>query len=337
MPDYRGIQQADLLKSITDAMALLDKYSPGPACQADVDRLRTADPATGKSPLDLIRDAADNKELASAMRGRGTSVFMFMQPVLAYHALQNTDGTGLETYKRLNDWSAMSGARMMAYTQQDGEMDSFLAAGYARKLSQKLPVVTGLKNIFKAAVMMGGEGYSGARQINRLARMARAGADDAQLKAEFLKLDISIRHNTVDAGALACNMHPRQKNALPQAECMGRYGLEIPELTEKKLNWTSPEVKAKADEVYKVLAPYYDTDEVGMTGIGCITSEIPGPQGIMFESTRHAAAAVAAAFPGAKVLDYDGKPVAPGATYTSGLSAPVTVGKPIKFDPPKIS
>ena len=335
MPFYRGVAQEDLIKSIDDALALIEAQPIGPECKKDIDRLRTPDPATNRSPLAAIAAAADDVSLAEAV-GAARGVFLFLNPVISYHGLNDTGGKGLDVYTRLNAWDAMGGARMLAYTPLDGEMDSFLAAEYAKKLARKLPVITGLKAIFKCAALMGREGFSGARKLNRLVRRARGGADDSALKEAFLKLDIRDRHQVVDAGGVATGLHPGMKNNLPKDEVMSRYGIP---LEIKSFDWEAPEVKPVGEKVFKALEPFYATDEVGMSGLGAITDDYArrGPTGIMFECTLRAARAVAAAVPEMKVIDHKGNPVAPAepSAFENGLSAPITVGKPVQIDPKK--
>ncbi|TAL36906.1 MAG: hypothetical protein EPN97_05860 [Alphaproteobacteria bacterium] len=307
MPSYRGVEQADLIKSINEALELLETHSPGPVCQQNIDKLRAVDPATNQSPLGALAAAMDDQSLVEAV-GKMRWTIGFMGPMIRYHGLNDTDGKGVSVYKQLGAWGATSGARDMAYHEEDGEMDSYLATQYAKKLAQKMPVITGLKNIFWAAATNGRDGLFSAHKLNRLVRKARRGADDAEIVDAFLQLDIRDRHLVVDAAAAACHMHWGQKNNLPEVECMSQFGLVIPELG-KSLNWGSPEAKELAEKVQKVLEPFWASDEVQMVGIGVIGMTRESPQGIMFGSTRRAAQAVKEAFPDMDVIDYKGRSV----------------------------
>ncbi|MBI1216582.1 MAG: hypothetical protein GC185_12290 [Alphaproteobacteria bacterium] len=311
MPSYRGIEQADLVKTLNDALELLENHSIGPVCQSRIDDLRKTDPATGQSPLGGIAAAKDTKELVQALRGSGaTGLLLFVAPVMQYHGLADTDGKGREVFKALNETGVMNGARMLAYTPLDAEKDSFLAAEYAKRAA----AAGGLKKIsslFKQAAMLGGDGVSGARHFGKLVRMARKGADDAALKQAFLKLDLRERHQLVDAGAIACGMHWAQNREFLSSGVMDRFGLVVPELKDGTLNWASDEMTALAEKVGKILSPFYESDEVQMQGIGMITNDRDGPQGVMFVSTRRAAQAVADAFPQSQVVDSKTQPVTP--------------------------
>jgi hypothetical protein len=309
MPNYRGIDQADVVKSINGALELLETYSPGPKCQENIDKLRAVDPATNTSILGTIANTTDDKAfIAAVSQAQGT--IGFMGPVLRYHGIENTDGKGLDVYKQLSSWGALGGARLMAYYPEDGEMDSFLITAYAKKLAQKLPVVTPLKNIFWSVATGGRDGLGASKKLNALVKMARKGSSDADIKAKFLELDIRDRHLVNDAGAAACHMHDGQKNNLPQDEAMSRFGLVLPELG-KSQNWGSPEVEDWREKVSEILKPFFETREVDMLGIGLIKMDRNSPQGITFGSTLRAARAVAAAFPEMQVIDYKGKPVEP--------------------------
>ena len=315
MPSYRGVSQADLIKSINDALELLETHSPGPVTQANIDKLRAVDPATNQSPLGAIAAAADDAALAAAMRGTW-KVLGFMSPVFRFHALDDTDGKGLDVYKRLGAFGALSGARDMAYHPEDGEMDSYLTVQYAHKLAAKMPVVTGLKNIFWSVAANGRDGFGASRKLNSLVRQARRGASDADLTDKFLKLDIRDRHLVVDAASAALGLHDGQKSKLPEVDCMGYYGLVIPELG-KSLNWGSPEVGDLSEKVQTIIEPFFALDEVNMCGVGGIGFRMDGPQGVTFGSTLRVAQAVKAAFPDMEVVDHKGNkielPPAPSA------------------------
>jgi hypothetical protein len=308
MPSYRGIDAKDLLKSITDAFELLETQGIGPECQKSIDQARAVDPATGISPLGQIAAATDDAGLAQAVQASGVrSLFIFTQEVLRFHALEDTGGKGLDVYTRLNDWGAMQGARFMAYYPIDGETQSYLAAAYAKKAAS-----TGqgsLHRAFTCTLGLGREGWEGSRLFTQLVRLAKSGAQDSELKDSLLQLDISDRHKLVDAAAVSLGMYHGQKNNLPKAECLVRHGLVLDTMS---YDWEAPEIKPIGEKVSKILEPFYKTDEVGMMGLGPITNNLRnGPQGIIFQSTRRAAQAVADAFPDYHVIDCENLPVEP--------------------------
>lgn len=313
MPSYRGVSQTDLIQSINDALELLETHSPGPGIQKNIDNLRVVDPATNQSPLGKLAAAQDDLQLVEAVRGLW-QVTGFMSPLYCFHAMEDTDGKGLNVYKQLGAWGATSGARDMAYHEEDGEMDSYLVAQYAKKLAQRMPVITGLKNIFWAVATNGRDGLLSAHKLNSIVRKARRGASDTELQDAFLKHeDIRDRHIIVDAAEASLHRYEGQKNNLPEIECMGQFGLVMPELG-KSLNWGSAEVTEKAEKVQKILEPFMALDEVSMCGVGLImlgdgNFDRNGPQGVMFGSTRRVAEMVKAAFPDMDVIDYKGKAV----------------------------
>ena len=329
MPSYRGVSQADLIKTVYDAIELLETHSPGPVTQQNIDQLRAVDPATGQSKLGALAAAADDAALVDAVRATW-KVLGFMSPMFGFHALNDTEGKGLDVYKRLGAFGALSGARDMAYHPEDGEMDSYLTVQYARKLAEKMPVITGLKNIFWSVAANGRDGFGASRKLNSLVRQARRGASDADLTATFLKLDIRDRHLVVDAAAASLGLHDGQKSKLPEADCMSYYGLVMPELG-KSLNWGSPEVVEISAKAQKVIEPFFALDEVNMCGVGIImiggrTFDRNGPQGVTFNSTLRVAQAVKAAFPDMEVVDYKGNkvelPPAPAAPKPGAAPQP---------------
>jgi len=256
MAYYRGIPQEDIVRSIHDGIALLEKSKLGPATQKYIDGLKAIDPATGVSKLGAIETAASDVQLATALRASGVSyLFARGYDAMQYHALSNTGGRGLETLQALNAWGATGIAMTAEYNKYDAEFDGFMAKHRIRSFFNK------------AASLINGR----AKAINRF------------------------------------DNRPMQ-----------RYGVIIEPLTKGEINWTDKSIEPIRNAVEQTLSPFYDTDEVGMTGIGSPQSfrkqfEKGDPMGVIFESTPRAALAVAAALPGYRVLDENGAVIAPPA------------------------
>ncbi len=250
MPSYRGVSQADLVRSITDAVTMLEKHSTGPAMQGYIDGLKQPD-ANGVSKLGAIAAAADDVSLVQAVNASGvTYLFARGYDVLQYHALNNTDGKGRGILRDLNNWGAMSGAMTMEFNQYDAEFQDFLGN---HKLRSAFNKVVGL---FTGATM------------------------------EIMR---------------------------PQETPLQRYGVAIDGLTTGLVNYTDQAVSDIRSKVEEALSPFYELDEVGMTGIGMIMwpSKKGDPIGIVFDGSARAAFAVAAAIPDMPVLNSKGQPVTP--------------------------
>lgn len=316
MPNYLGVEQADLVQSIADALELLETHSTGPECQKLIDGLRATDPATGVSKLGAIANAGDDVTLANAVSASGVNwLFICAREVLQLHALCDTDGKGFDVLARLEQWNASGGARFMAYYPIDGEVDSWLAANYARGVAAEER--TGkIAEVLPAFAQSPAETTAAGAAIAKLLDRAEKGADDEELKKLFLDLDLRERHivkGTLMAVALE-GMEP-----LNFENPMGRFGVVIDDLTNRKINWHDKSLEAVRKQVEEVLMPFYATDEVNMTGIGLITmpqsrdeNEVI-PQGIIFGSSKRAAQAVANALPDMKIMDGQGRIIAPQA------------------------
>ncbi len=261
MPSYRGVTQADLVRSINDAVDMLEKHSTGPAMQGYIDGLRKPD-ANGVSKLGAIAGAADDVSLVNAVNASGvTYLFARAYDVLQYHALNNTDKKGRAVLRDLNSWGAMSGAMTMEFNQYDAEFEKFLKA---HKLRSAFNKVVGI--------------FTGATK-------------------EVL---------------------------LPQEQPLKRYGVAIDGLTTGLVKYDDASVTAIRDKVEEALSPFYELDEVGMTGIGMISwpSKKGDPIGIVFDGSARAAFAVAAAIPEMAVLDSKGQRVNPPAPKTQAQPKP---------------
>lgn len=315
MPSYRGIEQSALVRSINDALALLETHSTGPECQKLIDGLRAADPATGVSKLGAIIAAKDDVELATALRGSGASwLFLCTNEVMQYHAVYNTDGTGRDVYERISQWGAADGARVSAYYPIDGEVDSWLAVNYARRVE---PTEENLTKIAGVAAALTQDATALGTAFNAMTQMIELhakGADDAAVRDIFLNLDLHERY--VTRGTLSALSMDGAEAELEVEQPMGRFGVVIDDLTTGKIGSHDPALKSIRDRVEQALDPFYATDEVNMTGIGIIIfggTFVKGetPLGIVFGSSKRAAQAVADALPDMKVLDHEGNRMAP--------------------------
>ncbi len=315
MPSYRGVSQSDLVTSITDAFELLEAHSTGPECQKLIDAMREVDPATGVSKLGAIQNAKDDKELAAALGASGANwLFICTNEVMQYHALNNTDGKGYDVAERLSKWGAGSGARVMAYYPIDAECDSWLAVQYARRVEpteENIEKIAGLAGALTQNATSLGIAFDAMVQMIQL---NAKGASDDDMRQIFLGLDLHERHIT--RGALSALSMDGAEADLDFEQPMGMFGVVIDDLTTGKANWGDPSMKAVRDRVEQALGPFYETDEVNMTGVGIIVRAenfVKGvtPQGIVFGASKRAAQAVADAMPDMKVLDGEGHAIAP--------------------------
>lgn len=320
MPSYRGVEQSAIVKSITDTIEFLETHSTGPECQKLIDRLRTPDAATGVSPLGAIVNAATNKELASAIRGSGTGwLFGATGEVLQFHAVYNTGGKGLDIVERLYQWGAGAGARTLAYNKIDEECDSWLAMSYARKVGmteENLEKLAGVADALTQNKVALGHAF---KAITQLVEMGAAGAEDDAMRQLFLTLDLHERH--VAKGTLSTVTLDGAQANLEFDRPMSQYGIVIDDMTKGKIGWSDESLVPLVEKVSEILDPFRETDEVNRTGIGLITKHVEGgenPQGIIFGSTARVAQAVADAFPELKVIDYEGRKIAPNTLKPQG-------------------
>ncbi|MEZ0261404.1 MAG: hypothetical protein ACAH80_10365 [Alphaproteobacteria bacterium] len=326
MAEYRGIDKSIILSTINEALELLETYSPGPETQKRIDKLRAPD-ATGVSPLGAIANAKDDKELANAIGSSGATYLVNrLHSVLEFHALADTDGKGRGVLVALHKWGAIGGAMTMEYNALDGEADTFRAVNCARNTALTAKTLQDAADIMQHVSQDHGARGRAWQAMTDLVEMGVEGKTDAEMGKVFLKLDLHERYilttiltKVSDLGSL---------KDLKVENAMGRFGVAIDEYTTGKVNHTDPAVKSVRDKVEEALSPFYDTDEVNMTGIGIIVSgdfeKGKSPLGIVFGSTRRAAEAVALALPDREVLDHTGKRVLPKPV----LKAPKTGPKP---------
>jgi hypothetical protein len=326
MADYRGIDKSIILSTINEALELLETYSPGPETQKRIDALRVPD-ATGVSPLGAIANAKDNKELANAIGSSGaTYILNRLHNVLEFHALADTDGKGRGVLVALHKWGGIGGAMTMEYNALDGESDTFRAVNFARNTAMSEKTLQDAADIMQHISQDHGARGRAWQAMTDLVEMGNDGKTDAEMGKVFLKLDLHERYilttiltNVSDLGTM---------DKLKVEPAMGRFGVAIEDYTKGKINHTDPAVETVRNRVEDALGPFYETDEVNMTGIGIIGSgefkKGVSPLGIVFGSTRRAAEAVAAAMPECEVLDHEGKRVFP----KPGFKAPKTSPKP---------
>lgn len=315
MPSYRGVEQADLIRTVNDALAMLETHSTGPVMQGHIDGLRKVD-ANGASKLGALAAAKTDEEFVAAVRGSGLHwLFGRAGDVLQYHAVNDTDGKGAAILQDLVKWNATGGAMTLEYNKLDEETDTWLVLNYARQTGrteenlEKLVMVMDAVSQNKVAVS------NGFLAAVRLVDKTHGNTPDADLKKIFLDLDLHERH-IVKTSLSALFTLDGMQGSMAFQPAISRYGVVIDELTAGKVNWTDKSVEAVRMEVEKALSPFYKLDEVEMTGIGLIgdwSKQKPEtmPQGVIFQSSARAAQAVADALPGMKVLDLEGHAVPP--------------------------
>src|SRR5690606_17992673 len=236
MPSYRGVDQAELIRSINDALELFETYSSGPVMQGYVDKLREGTP----SPLAAIAQAQNDKDLVAAVRGSCPHWLCARAgEVLHFHATNDADGKGRDVLERLVAWNATGGAMTMEYNKFDEETDVWLAINYARKASmteetlEKLAMVTDALSQDKVAI---GNAFLGATS---LIEMAHENATEADMAKVYLDLDLHERH-VLKGSLMALNTLDGAQGDLTFQPAISRYGLLIEELTDGKINWTDP-------------------------------------------------------------------------------------------------
>lgn len=312
MPSYRGISQAELIRSINDALELLETHSTGPEMQAQVDRLRAGAP----SPLAAIAAAADDVALAAAVRNSGVTAFFGRAgEVLEYHAVNDTDGRGQDVLGRLVSWSAF-GAVATVYTKLDEEADAWLAMNYARQVDmteenlEKLAMVTDALSQNKVAI---GNAFIAA---TALVEMSHTGSGEDEMRKVFLGLDLHERH-ILKGSLTALFTLDGAQGALVFQPALRGYGIIVDGLAEGRASASDDAVQAIAGKAEKALDPFRAVDEYDRIMIGVIgdwqNPKSDDPQGIIFIASARAAQAVADALPEMKVIDFEGNAIPPRA------------------------
>lgn len=321
MPTYLGVAKADVIASINDNLALLETYSPGPASQKHIDALRELDAQTGQSKLGAIAAAKTDKELAQAISASGINwVLGRMAEVREFHAYADTDGQGRAAWLSAKSWNGGGGAMLMNYTPVDEECDSWLAVARAKVLPMTQENLDKIVE-FSRQVSQQEDAIQNATVVMAAYLSAHhSGADLDNMKHLFLELSLHERH-IVNTVFRAIDLENKAPITAPAP--IGRFGVVVPELMDKTINWHDPSLRTLAEKVGEALGPFYETNEVQMTGIGMISMNPQNPQdGVMFVSSLRAAQAVAAAMPGYKVVDDQGNEIAkpkapkPGNTFS---------------------
>jgi hypothetical protein len=315
MPAYRGVDQAEVLRSINDALELLETHSIGPACQTRIDALRQPSANTGGlSPLTAIANATDDVGLAAAINASGVNwLFMRASEVLTFHAVANTDGKGLDVLERLHGWGALSGMMTHEYNDFDEAAGAWLAGNYARLVKPSEENLQKIAMVSEALTDNQVAFTNAFAAITQLVEKAAAGATDAEMRAPFLALDLHERHIVCNTLAAVSTLKDRAAN-LTFDHPMSQYGVVVDDLMTGKMAWGDPKLGALAEKIGKVLEPFREVSEVNHLGVGLIGTNYEDkncPQGIVFGGTLRAAQAVADAFPELRVIDYEGHALAP--------------------------
>ena len=289
MPSYRGVDQSVVAQSIVDILELLKKNSSGSVLDS---RLKDIS-------VDKILSAQNDLELAQAVSDSGIKGRLCrISELLTFHAVKNTDGKGYEIFKTLASWDAFSGIRRLSYGDMDKEADA-----YIKKHSS-------LSFRFKKAKLI-------LSEVKTLRKEMLADYDYKGMRGVFNKAAEHVYDGVLFVDSLLSDHLPR----LPVSYAMDRYGVVVPGLSEMKVRITDPSVIELSDKTELVLKPFYDLDEVGSTGIGHIGSIYKKNDqfGVVFDSTRAAAEAVAAAFPQHQVIDSKGNVIKPSGSAKQNL------------------
>jgi hypothetical protein len=283
MPFYRGVEQSVVVQSINDIVDLLKKNPSGPVVEESFKDFSS----------DKIAQATTDIELAQAVSESGIcGRLCWIHDLLLFHAINDTGGKGREVYKTLMSWDAASGARAAVFDESDAEIEAYIAKNSTLSFRFKKASL-GVKEWQVYADEMPQDDQKKTGVISRIFNRVKATAEDA---AGFARLFFGKEMPFVTFGA---------------SSSLGRYGLVIDDLTEGKINWRDPACAADREKVEQILAPFYELDEVESTGIGLIGNFQSSSRkvGVVFDSTRRVAEAVAAAFPDRVVLDEKSQPV----------------------------
>lgn len=122
MPQYRGLDQKDICTSIVAARGLLRAHSTGPALDSHLDKV------SGEA-LEAIATARTDAELSRAIADSYVEAnFVWVAQLLRFHAEADTDGRGLDIYRGLLCWGALSGNRAMILSEVDVEIEKYIGA-----------------------------------------------------------------------------------------------------------------------------------------------------------------------------------------------------------------
>lgn len=295
MPSYRGLDQSAVLHALQNGLALLEKHPIGAEGKRQV--------TEGKAALSAIAAATSDLELVGAIRDcHAVYFFNRLYPVMEYHAVNNTDGVGLQVFEDLSRCGAFGGAMSQEYNQLDHEQECWLMCRYVRKIEDSHDI-SSLKGWFTLAAL-------GICDQTRAVRGKTL--TDEEIAECFDVMQFPERDTVMRT---ACQMAGMVPENLPDKNPIQRYGIAIPGM-EYPLDSVT---RALRQEIDNILAPFWTLDEVRMSGLGAINPDHPADNvlGITFNSTRRAAEAVATAFPQHVVVDSQGQKVKPASKRTT--------------------
>ncbi len=309
MASYRDVPAQDVIDSIELVHELLSQNSTGPECDKAA---ATVLNALGTLTTDVAQ--ASDISFADAIRSSGLGALLRMDSLLVFHALNNTDGIGHDAYMGLLKWGGLSGASTADYRPLDQEVDTFLAASYAKKIAESAGTIEGYARVLAEMSERGQENEAVKTAGKAFGDMMIDILNDAGndvVDAHFLGLGLYERNLLVSSAEKVCGME-RMKLKVTCKEPLDLFGIVIEEMR-KGADWEEVMQKSKAliDQVQEFAAPYWTTDDVQMTAIGMITEDMNDAGGIVIHGTQRVAQALADAFPDQVVKYRDGTIVPP--------------------------
>jgi hypothetical protein len=323
-PDYRGVPQATVIASLKKAAAFLTGLNMGPETAAEIGAWDT--PATYKR----LAAAQTRVELARAMEETGAgSGLLRLREVLELYALADRRGQGERAlFRNLSSWGAFHGMVLAVYTPMNEEMD--------RQIVRKLSAMTQgpgaqtmlaavLHELAKAEAALPATETARRAQVKdlldmggRVSALLVQGGDPV---AFFQNGSLRERHLFIQILRAASGTEPERAH-LKAPGPFGRYGVVLAEGRGHNFGVLQKLAEPIMPVVGAALAPYYETDEVGMTGVGAITRDF-NKVGLIVDMTRPAAQAVADALPAPYVLiDAKAQPVKPATPKGPASPAP---------------
>jgi hypothetical protein len=323
-PDYRGISQTAVIASLKKAEAFVTGLNIGPETAKEIAAWAT--PAT----YDRLAASGTRTELARAMAETGAANGLLrLQEVLELHALADRRARGARPlYRALSSWGAFHGMLTAAYTPMNEEMDRHIVqtlSTMTKGPQAQTMLAAVMHELAKAEAALPATASAERSQVRDLLKMggrvgtllARGDDPVAFFRAGSLRerhLFIQILHaisGTEQERKELKALGPFARYGVPLAEGKGHSFAKLQEMAEPIMG-----------PVGKALEPYYETDEVGMTGVGGITADF-NKLGLIIDMTRPAALAVMAALPaGYELVDSKGKPVRPAAPKPPRPPAP---------------
>ncbi|HVE12289.1 MAG TPA: hypothetical protein VNI01_02740, partial [Elusimicrobiota bacterium] len=296
-PSYRGVPRDRVVDSLKRAETFLRKLDLGPATAGMLDAWLE------QRPYDLVAAAQDDAALAGKMRQVGHG-FNRSYELFRHHAALDAEAAAL--HRDLSAWGGFGMAESADYRTIDAERQAHLLASYARIARERPP---GPERLREAAAPFG----EGASWLEKGIPFA-VGAwvqGRARLERFFNRLPLHMRHVLVEALRRATGMAELEDGLAVDAP-MGRYGVVVEGLP-RNFGEMRAVMAPILERAGAALEPFYETDEVGMTGIGVIND---AQDGFIFEGTRRAAQALADAMPDRVVVDFRGRRIAPRQTIS---------------------